>query len=318
MVQRSRIRPAAKKHVILFLAANPRDTDRVTLDREARAIHVELKRSGYRDRFDFVTRWAPEPLELLHELRELRPAIVHFSGHGAVPAGAPDRERGRDVVATALSGGAPGGVVFDGIDDRGHVVTPAAFAQTLAAAGPRVRLVVLNACFTEPMAKTLLAHVDCVVGMSGAIHDDAARNFAIGFYGGLGERESIAVAFAQGTAAIDLGGLPDADKPQLQVRDGFDASALILAAVEPALLVKLPCPYPGMRPYQADDADGFHGREAEVDELIGRMRAGEREIYVIGPSGRVPSSSPLFPRVPCSTRAYFPSKTALLLMRHTC
>lgn len=40
--------PAAK-HVSLFLAANPNHTRRLALDREARAIHVELKRSGYRD-----------------------------------------------------------------------------------------------------------------------------------------------------------------------------------------------------------------------------------------------------------------------------
>ena len=60
---------APKKHVILFLAANPRDTSHRALDREARAIHVELKRSGYRDRFDFVTRWAAEPLDLLRELQ---------------------------------------------------------------------------------------------------------------------------------------------------------------------------------------------------------------------------------------------------------
>src|ERR1051325_8582017 len=78
---------ATKKHVILFLAASPHDTSRLALDREARAIHLELKRSGYRDRFDFVTRWAAEPLDLLRELRELKPTIVHFSGHGARPAG---------------------------------------------------------------------------------------------------------------------------------------------------------------------------------------------------------------------------------------
>ncbi len=52
----------------------------------------------------------------------------------------------------------------------------------------------------------------------------------------------------------------------------------------------LPCPYPGMRPYSADDADNFHGRGAEIDELLGRLRAGEREIYVIGPSGSGKSS----------------------------
>jgi hypothetical protein len=226
MKQPSPTRSATKKHVILFLAANPRDTGRLALDQEARSIHLELKRSGYRDRFDFVTRWAAEPLDLLRELRELKPTIVHFSGHGAQPAGTPDREQGRDVVAgAALSGHEPGGVVFDDADGRSHVVTPDAFVKTLAAAGPQVRLVVLNACFTEPMAQALLAHVDCVVGMNGAIHHNAARNFAIGFYGGLGERESIAAAFAQGTAAINLNGLRDADQPQLKVRDGFDASA---------------------------------------------------------------------------------------------
>src|SRR5262249_23917620 len=158
-------------------------------------------------------------------------------------------------------------------DGRGHVVTPEAFAQTLDAAGASVRLVVLNACYTASLADALLAHVDCVVGMSGAIHDDAARSFAIGFYGGLGEYESVAAAFKQGRAAIHLDGLPDADRPQLQVRDGFDAAQLILAAVVPSVLVVAPCPYPGLRPFAADDAGSFHGREAEITEVIGRLRA---------------------------------------------
>src|SRR5262245_36953384 len=35
-----------------------------------------------RDRFEFVTRWAVQPLDLLHHLRKLKPAVVHFSGHG--------------------------------------------------------------------------------------------------------------------------------------------------------------------------------------------------------------------------------------------
>src|SRR6185436_8232104 len=51
-----------------------------------------------------------------------------------------------------------------------------------------------------------------------------------------------------------------------------------------------PCPYPGMRPYSADNATQFHGRGAEVEGLLGRLRAGEREIYVIGPSGSGKSS----------------------------
>jgi energy-coupling factor transporter ATP-binding protein EcfA2 len=45
-----------------------------------------------------------------------------------------------------------------------------------------------------------------------------------------------------------------------------------------------------MRAYTADEAGSFHGRDAEIAELLGRLRAGEREIFVIGPSGSGKSS----------------------------
>jgi CHAT domain len=215
-----------QKHTILFLAASPTDTDRLALDREARSIQVELERSGHRDQFEFVTRWAAEPLDLLRELRKLKPAVVHYSGHG--------RHNGLD---------------FQSSDGRAHVVSTAAIAETFGAAGASVKLVVLSACYTEEGAETLLAHVDCVVGMDGAILDDAARSFAIGFYGGLGERESVALAYKQGCAAISLEERGDRERseharrdvesspgssiagarPRLKVRTGVDANRLVLA-----------------------------------------------------------------------------------------
>jgi hypothetical protein len=288
----SRARTAAKKHVILFLAADPSGADRLALDREVRSIRAELRRSGYRARFDFVTRWAVEPLDLLRELRDLRPTVVHFSGHGRTGlAGERESADGLDPVDIfAPAGDNLQGLYFHDSAGGAQLVSPEAIAQAFGATGTSVRLVVLSACYTAPVAEALLAHVDCVVGMTGAIHDDAARSFAIGFYGGLGEHESIAAAFAQGRAAIRLDGLPDADRPQLQVRDGFDAAELILAAVAPSVLVAVPCPYPGMRSFAADDAGTFHGRDAEITELIGRLRAGQREIFVIGPSGSGKSS----------------------------
>jgi hypothetical protein len=87
-------------------------------------------------------------------------------------------------------------------------VSTQALEATFGAAGSSVKLIVLGACYSELNAQALLRHVGCVVGMSGAIADDAARSFAIGFYGGLGERESIAAAYAQGCAAISLQGSP--------------------------------------------------------------------------------------------------------------
>ena len=106
------------KHTILFLAANPSGTDRLALDREAHAIHAELKRSGYRDRFVFETRWVAEPLDLLRELRELEPTVVHFGGHG-----------GGD------------GLCFQAADGRARVVPPAALTAAFGAAGASVKLV---------------------------------------------------------------------------------------------------------------------------------------------------------------------------------
>jgi len=171
-----------------------------------------------------------------------------------------------------------------------QVVSPEAIADTFGAAGASVQLVVLSACYGEAAAEALLAHVDCVVGMRGALHDQAARAFAIGFYGALGDHESVAAAYRHGNAAIRLEGLSEAERPQLKVRHGFDAATLIPAAAPPEVRLELPCPYPGMRPYTADDADHFHGRGAEIDELIGRLRAGEREVCVLGPSGSGKSS----------------------------
>jgi hypothetical protein len=231
-------RPTRKKHTILFLAANPTGTDPLALGEEARAIQIELERSGYRECFALETRWAAQPLDLLRELRRLKPTVVHFSGHGGPsPAGtdATDRRPRRNMVTAAGSSAneAQRGLFFQGPDGRAQVVTARALHETFSAAGSSVKLVVLSACYSDVQAEALRAHVDCVVGMSGSIIDDAARNFAIGFYGGLGEREPIAAAFRQGCAAISLEGLHDSDRPQLRVRDGVDASQLVLGVPDP-------------------------------------------------------------------------------------
>jgi len=227
-----------KKHTILFLAANPTGTNPLALGEEARAIQAELERSGYRDCFALETRWAAQPLDLLRELRKLKPTVVHFSGHGGpspVGAEAMGQRPSRDVSANVgTSDNEPQrGLFFQGLDGRAQLVTAQALHDTFGAAGSSVKLVVLNACYSDVQAEALRAHVDCVVGMSGSILDDAARSFAIGFYGGLGELEPVAAAFRQGCAAISLEGLRDSDRPQLKVRDGVDASMLVLGFQDP-------------------------------------------------------------------------------------
>jgi hypothetical protein len=228
------------KHTVLYLAANPLGKDRLALDREAHDIQAELERSGHREGFEFVTRWAVEPLDLLRELRKLRPTVVHFSGHGSRvgdrardPATGPHRDVVEPgVVEPGVVGGGPDhGLFFHGTDGQPRLVSTAALQDVFDAAGSSVKLVVLSACYSESQAAALLSRVDCVVGMRGSIGDDAARSFAIGFYGGLGERESVVAAYKQGCAAIRLQGLHDAELPQLQARPGVDPARLILALV---------------------------------------------------------------------------------------
>ncbi|HSD62065.1 MAG TPA: hypothetical protein VLC55_14530, partial [Burkholderiales bacterium] len=43
-------------------------------------------------------------------------------------------------------------------------------------------------------------------------------------------------------------------------------------------------PYPGLRPFRADEADIYFGREPQIDALLGRLQR-SRFLAVIGPSG---------------------------------
>jgi len=209
--------PEAGKLSILFLAADPSGTNKCALDRQAHDIHAELERSGWRDSVQLVTQWAPESLDLLRALRK-RPTVVHFAGTGKE---ATDRRWGQ-----ALIGDKANGLFLRGRDGRPRLVAPTALDQTFGAAGKSVKVVVMSSCYSELQAEALLRHVDCVVGMPASV-PDAAKAYAIGFYGALGERESVATAHQQGCAAVALEG-HDSMAMQLKARPGVNASKLVL------------------------------------------------------------------------------------------
>ena len=102
-------------------------------------------------------------------------------------------------------------------DDRGRAtpVPPQALTNVFALLKDNIRVVVLNACFSQPQAEAIAQHIDCVVGMSEEIGDTAARDFAAAFYGALAYGRSVKTAFELGRNQIDLAGLQDQDVPQL-------------------------------------------------------------------------------------------------------
>src|SRR5262245_66009089 len=67
---------------LLFLSANPWDTDRLMLDQEIRRIDQKIRASEYPHLVEMISVWAVEPDDLIDRLNRHKPHIVHFSGHG--------------------------------------------------------------------------------------------------------------------------------------------------------------------------------------------------------------------------------------------
>lgn len=120
------------------------------------------------------------------------------------------------------------GAAIDGaVSFRG---APRALAMLIRSAVPLARVVVLNACYSDSQADELRAAVDCVVGMVGAVRDDHARSFAVGFYRALGNRRSVGNAMEHAAATLAAKQLPREYLPRVRTRDGVDANRVVLAS----------------------------------------------------------------------------------------
>jgi hypothetical protein len=191
---------------ILMISANPLDSSRLDIAEEARAIREKLRLTPESANIDLRHCEAARPDDLLHELNEHRPHIVHFSGHGE---------------------GEPG-IVMTGPNADTKVVSGAALGRLFRVLKDNIRVVVLNACDTTLQASEIAQDIDFTVGMSSTIGDDAARVFSSSFYRAIAFGRSVENAFEQGLAAIALDGLRDDDVPQLFTRDGIDVHTVLL------------------------------------------------------------------------------------------
>jgi TIR domain len=66
--------------------------------------------------------------------------------------------------------------------------------------------------------------------------------------------------------------------------------AEMLATAPPPAPAELACPYPGMRSLGEDDGELLVGREREIADVVARLGAGQRRLFLIGPSGSGKSS----------------------------
>ena len=191
--------PVRERVRVLMLAANPQSTARLAIDEEARQITERLRLSRDRDAFDLVTCWAVRPMDLLQQLNEHSPHIVHFSGHG---------ERNGEIL---LSAG----------DGTGRRVSAEALAGLFQAVDG-IRVVVLNACYSAAAVQAIGPHVDYLIGMDTPVTDRAATIFAASFYSALGFGRPVPQAFDQAVAMLAVHGAAGRARPELVARPGAD------------------------------------------------------------------------------------------------
>jgi hypothetical protein len=181
---------------ILILSANPKDTSRLRLDREVREIQDTIKLAKNREQFELVTTWAVRVKDLRRKLLEHKPTIVHFSGHGS----------GAD------------GLVLENDLGQMQLVNTESLAELFGLFQDTIECVLLNACYSEEQANAIHLSIDCVIGMNQKIGDEAAINFAVGFYDALVAGRFYEDCFKFARNSLNLEGIPESETPVLKAR----------------------------------------------------------------------------------------------------
>jgi hypothetical protein len=192
---------------ILFLSANPYDTQRLQLIEEYNEIDDKLRITNYRDQFDLIQRHAITSEDLVYVMLRYTPQIIHFSGHGSKEA-----------------------LIFQGPQGTTQMIPPKALSGLFKIVNNKkeISCVFLNACFSEVQARAIVEYIDCVIGMTEAVTDNAAKVFATAFYQALGFKKSIKDAFDLGVVQMQLMGITGYQIPQLICKSGVDPARIFV------------------------------------------------------------------------------------------
>lgn len=177
------------KPKILFLSANPTDSGRLQTDKEYRLISERMRNNQH---YELLKPELALTVENLIIAMNQKPEIVHFSGHG---------QQTGIIISTGLN--------------ESQVMSERALKRLFKQHKKNTKLVLLNACYSEPIAETLSNLGIYVIGMNDAAADLAAIDFAQGLYIGLGEGKNVETAFDDAMIVIETKHPNFADLPKV-------------------------------------------------------------------------------------------------------
>jgi hypothetical protein len=233
---------------ILILEANPRRD--LSLNDEIRDLENVINQAGSREQIEVKIGLSVRPTDLQALMLKIEPNIVHFCGHGT---------------------GEQGLVFVNELKHEQLVGTSALSDLFESFAHYGLECVVLNACYSEEQANSIVQHISYVVGMSQAIRDDAAISFATGFYRALAHGRSIEEAYKLGCNAIHLtipGSSVTRSSDSIQERKlgsvGVSESSAVPEHLKPVLKKR-----------EASNSNSRSSAESSLDNLYALEQAGQ-------------------------------------------
>jgi NTP pyrophosphatase (non-canonical NTP hydrolase) len=166
---------------VLVVFANPKGTPPLRLGEEDRAIREAIRRGKERDHVSLEVRHATTVEDLRQTLLDDGYEILHFSGHGDVDTLLFEDTQGKKLDA------------------------PLEAIGELVAHHPLIKCVILNACNCVAALNAPIA--DVTIGMDSSINDDAAIEFAKGFYDAIAAGRPYDFAIEEGKIACKTKGL---------------------------------------------------------------------------------------------------------------
>lgn len=197
-----------RRLVVLYLTASPDPNEALRVDAEVRKVQQAIRSSIHRDKIVIEYRPAADIRSILDGLNDLRPRIVHFSGHSNAS-----------------------GLAMDNISVTvpGYVDLPfALLGQALHATDDPPDVVVLNSCESSAAKDEILKSSKVLVSMRSVISDAAAVAFACQFYAAIASKQPVEKAFYQGKLAISGISEIESNIPELHCTAATDTKTLKL------------------------------------------------------------------------------------------
>jgi len=190
---------------VLAFRADP--SDQRPLDTSEELIDIEntiSKLIGYE--YELFKIDGARKSDILHNIHQYRPSIVHFSGHGS--------KKGK--------------LIFVDNNGRSSEASISGIRTVFSTLTHPIQCVVLNLCYSQKSAQALSEYCDTVIGMKSLVDDDHARAFSREFYTALAENNSVKKAFDRGVAEMKINECPPGSLPVLIPRPGVDPNQVFI------------------------------------------------------------------------------------------